>query len=281
MKKKLLLVLSLLLIGTMAEAQTISGSLTAASPTFNRPESGTPATSLAPSVGFGTSVYYTIITVTVTTGGSYTFEGSSTYDNYGVLYNGSGFNPASPLTNNIDADDDDGPGLNFSITQTLAVGTYYLVFTTYQDGISGAFSVTTTGPASVSLPLNLLSFDGKSFAGYNNIEWQTGSEKNTASFELQRSNNGSEYASVATVAAKGEGDHTYNQQDNDAEGTVYYRLKMIDRDGQFTFSNTLKIVGKQNIESMASVSPNPAKTNLSISLPNKDLLGSEASVINV
>lgn len=277
MKKLLLAVFSILALMSKADAQTISGTLTAANPVFNRPVTGAPPTVLS---GSGTAVHYSIITVNVSTAGSYTFAGSSTYDNYGILYNSSGFNPASPLTNAIEANDDVS-GLNFAITETLAIGTYTLVFTTFTNGDTGPFSVTTTGPAAVVLPLNLISFNGKSFSEYNHIEWKTGSEKNTSMFELQRSNDGQEYAKVASITAIGEGDNEYNQKDNNANGTLYYRLKMIDKDGQFTYSNNLKIVGKQNYEGLVTISPNPAKTNVNLSLANDELLGTEATIVNI
>lgn len=277
MKKSLLFLIVATLFSTLANAQTISGTLTAASPVFNRPITGAPPTVLS---GTGTSVYYSIITVNVTTAGSYTFSGSSAYDNYGILYNSSGFIPASPLTNAIEANDD-VVGLNFAITETLAIGTYTLVFTTFSNGDTGPFSVTTTGPAAVALPLNLISFNGKSFSGYNHIEWATGSEKNTSMFELQRSNDGKEYAKVASIAAVGKGDNEYNQKDNNANGTLYYRLKMIDKDGQFTYSNNLKIVGKQSNEGLVTISPNPAKTNVNLTLANEELLGTEATIVNI
>lgn len=279
MKKLLLLAFSAIVFGFDADAQTISGTLTAASPVFNRPIAGAPPTALS---GTATAVHYTIITVNVTTAGSYTFVGSSSsFDCFGVLYNTSGFNPASPLTNAIEADDDDGPFVDFSITQTLAIGTYSLVFTTFSNGATGPFSVTTTGPAAVALPLNLISFNGKSFSGYNLIEWITGSEKNTSMFELQRSKDGKEYAKVASIAAVGEGDNEYNQKDNNASGTLYYRLKMIDKDGQYTYSKNLKIVGKQNNEGLVTISPNPAKTNVNLTLTNQELLGTEASIVSI
>ena len=152
----------------------------------------------------------------------------------------------------------------------------------YNDGgVTGALPAwsITFGPS--ALPLNLISFNGKSFSGYNLIEWITGSEKNTSMFELQRSNDGKEYAKVASIAAVGEGDNEYNQKDNNASGTLYYRLKMIDKDGQYTYSNNLKIVGKQNNEGLVTISPNPAKTNVNLTLTNQELLGTESSIVNI
>lgn len=276
MKKTLLLALSAIFINTVAEAQTIPGNLSAANPLFDRFNTGAPPTTTAGS----SSYYYSVITVNVSTAGTYTFTGSSGYDNYGGLYNTSGFDPANPLLNAIEAVDD-AIGLNFEITQTLAVGTYTLVFTTFTAGATGPFSVTTTGPASVVLPLDLLSFKGKSYVGYNDINWQTGSEKNTASFELQRSHNGSEYASTATIAAIGEGNHNYSQKDYiETAGNLFYRLKMIDRDGKFSYSNTLNIAGKQKITNQTSLNPNPAQTNLSLTLSDMNLMNSMASIVN-
>lgn len=133
-----------------------------------------------------------------------------------------------------------------------------------------------------ALPLNLLSFMGKSFEKYNLLMWQTAAEKNTARFELERSSDGIDYTPIATIAAKKNVNNTYDIKDNNLTDDMYmYRLKMIDQDGQYSYSNTLKISTEGNENTtLIEFSPNPTKEILNINLIDKNLLGSEVKILN-
>jgi hypothetical protein len=129
---------------------TYSGNTTGA-PTWNRPNAGTPPTVLD---SVTTAVPYNIFRFTVNVAGSYSFNSSSPYDNYGFLYQGS-FNPTSPLTNVIIGNDDSSNILNTSLdygfSTSLNTGTnYFLVSTGFRNGDFGAFTTTIDGLGSVS-----------------------------------------------------------------------------------------------------------------------------------
>jgi hypothetical protein len=88
---------------------------TTGQPTWNRPIAGVPPTSLS---GVGTAVRYDVLSFNVDIAGSYLFNGTSTYDNYGFLYQGA-FDPAAQFTNVIIGNDDDGSSLDYGFTTTL------------------------------------------------------------------------------------------------------------------------------------------------------------------
>jgi hypothetical protein len=97
----------------------------------------------------GTAVRYDVLSFNVDTGGSYIFNGTSAYDNFGVLYQGV-FNPATPLTNAIVANDDSGPDSNYQFTTNLNTGiNYFLVSTSFGNNEFGAFTTTIDGPGNV------------------------------------------------------------------------------------------------------------------------------------
>lgn len=282
MNKFLLSLFAALLMTQCVNAQFYSGSLTASSPLFDRPDGGAPPVS---TVSSGNIFHYTTISLTVATPGTYTFESTSypaSFDPFIALYNSSGFSAGSPLTNIIAAVDDGGVDFNFYLTQTLSAGTYTIVITSYSDGVTGTFDFGVTGPAAVALPLNLINFSGRSFASYNNLEWSTGSEKATASFELQRSADARDFRKIASIDTKGDGNNSYAHKDsNPAEGNSYYRLKMIDKDGQFTFSNTIQIASQQSGTVAATVTPNPTKGMINVLLQNNELIGTQGSILNL
>ncbi len=123
---------------------TYSGQLDTCDPQFNRPNTSLASTS--------TSQHrYETYTFTVGTTGTYTLEiTAAAYDSFMVLYSPS-FNPAAPLTNALEADDDDGAGLLSLIQRTLNAGTtYVLVSTTYTGTDTGTYTININGAGVVN-----------------------------------------------------------------------------------------------------------------------------------
>lgn len=125
--------------------------------------------------------------------------------------------------------------------------------------------------ALTTLPVQMVSFTANLVNNASILNWTTSSEVNTASFEVERSIDGTNYTQIGTVAANGNStipiDYTYT--DNDAVSqsapTIYYRLKIVDRDGHFAFSNVVTI-SLADMAGRVTVFPNPAsdKTNVTI-----------------
>lgn len=132
-------------VSAPAAAVVIVGDTTGGA-TYNRPTSGAPPTALS---GVGTAVRFQVTPFTVTANGSYSFNNSSSYDNYLGLYSGS-FNPAAPLANALAYDDDAGPGSNAFFSFGLTTGTsYFAVAAGFANTDFGAFSLDISGPGAV------------------------------------------------------------------------------------------------------------------------------------
>lgn len=108
------------------------------------------------------------------------------------------------------------------------------------------------------LPLTLINFDAVKQNSSVKIEWVTENEINAAKFEVERSANASSFTAIGTVAAKAAVAQTnYTINDNQPyTGVNYYRLKSIDKDGQFTYSNIVKV--DFNKKYTITILPNPA-----------------------
>lgn len=146
------------------------------------------------------------------------------------------------------------PG-NYYITTTNAIATH---LTLYSDTLTFT-----------SLPLNLLHFTGAMQHNAALLAWQTTEEINTGSFTVERCVPGSAFITLGTVAAAGtQGTHTYSFTDEaPQQGTNYYRLKMIDRDGAFTYTNIVKVkIGDGKFA--LSVYPNPAADEATLNFNN-------------
>jgi trimeric autotransporter adhesin len=129
-----------------------SGALTATDPKWNRNGGGTACTASA-----GTTYYYDVYPFTVSTAGSYTFDGCfPTADGYGSLFQNA-FNGATPCavaSNHIFSNDDSNPNCASDprITATLTPGiTYYIISTTWAANALGAYSWNFTGPAGATI----------------------------------------------------------------------------------------------------------------------------------
>ena len=74
------------------------------------------------------------------------------------------------------------------------------------------------------------------------LNWNTATETNNHGFEVQRSTNRSEFVVTAFVEGKGTTTeiNNYSYTDIDLEvGTYSYRLKQVDYDGSFDYSEVI------------------------------------------
>ncbi len=117
------------------------------------------------------------------------------------------------------------------------------------------------------LPLSLVSFSGKPAGSQVNLNWQTASEQNTAHFIVEYSIDEA-FKPIGTVAAAGNSSDTKNYNfthQTPKNGNNYYRLKMADADGQFTYSPVVQ--AKLSLkETGMSVYPNPNQGEFTINL---------------
>ncbi|MEO6219914.1 MAG: M36 family metallopeptidase, partial [Ginsengibacter sp.] len=128
----------------------------------------------------------------------------------------------------------------------------------------------------LALPITLLSFTGEVQEKQNLLLWTTSSEYNNRGFEIQRSINGIDFNKIDFITTKAINGNsnlniTYNVTDlNFPPGISYYRLKQIDKDGRFSYSNI--VVLKRNdflTSSITAVYPNPAKNILNVKIASQ------------
>jgi hypothetical protein len=104
--------------------------------------------------------------------------------------------------------------------------------------------------ASTTLPVELVQFLAtKNDDGSVKISWATSQEENSNYYDIERSSDQSQWSSIGTVKAKGYSSTTTNYFLNDKSpisGTGYYRLKMVDLDGKFTYSKSISVTTDKN-----------------------------------
>jgi hypothetical protein len=122
------------------------------------------------------------------------------------------------------------------------------------------------------LPVSLLYFIEKNTANDILLEWATASEDNNDYFEIQRSFNGlSNFEVLAQVNGQGNSDDlnvynfydslTANLQEARQLGGAFYRLKQVDFNGLYTFSEIISVDLRDKLDASHTlgfqISPNP------------------------
>jgi hypothetical protein len=163
---------------------------------------------------------------------------------------------------------------------------YYVMST--NNGL-GAYQIVNEN----EIPVELTSFTGYVTNGSVYLNWMTATETNNQGFEIQRSIGNNPFTTIGYVSGNGtstEVNH-YNYTDNTSGlgGTILYRLKQIDLDGTFTYSNTIELDFAPISYSLSQNYPNPfnPSTVINYSVAEKgvttiklyNILGSEVATL--
>jgi hypothetical protein len=83
------------------------------------------------------------------------------------------------------------------------------------------------------------------------ISWETLSELNNDGFSIERSANGNQFTEIAWVPSKGDGIFGFHYEFMDQHiesGLLYYRIKQVDMDGAYSYSNIVQIEIKSSLK---------------------------------
>jgi hypothetical protein len=156
-------------------------------------------------------------------------------------------------------------------------------FDIYAGGISNGFAMDSSLIA-VPLPVTLLNFTAQAMGSQVQLRWQTASEFNNDHFEVERSRDANNFNWLLSVAGHGDSQLLQDYQAVDAapvSGINYYRLKQVDKDGQFLFS---RVVSVDMISAPAGSStrlyPNPAADVIYFNITSPQNIHSSLVVFN-
>lgn len=108
------------------------------------------------------------------------------------------------------------------------------------------------------LPITLLSFEAAKQGSKVSLQWEVSSAINFSHFDIERSSNALSFMKIGVV--NGTAASTYNSIDAfPTKGNNYYRLKLVDRDGKFTYT-PVRVVNFGDAEDFISIYPNPVVT---------------------
>jgi len=117
------------------------------------------------------------------------------------------------------------------------------------------------------LPIELLDFKGKYLNNQSVLSWVTASEKNNDYFILERSEDAHEFIQIGKIDGAGNSNTFLNYQFVDVKPinqVAYYRLKQVDFDGQFSYSQVIALRNNQKLNAELKAYPNPSNGNFLI-----------------
>ena len=137
------------------------------------------------------------------------------------------------------------------------------------------------------LPIELLFFNAQPEGENVKCKWETSSETNNEYFEVERLSNGKEFFPIGKVSGYGLGtsteSRTYSLIDDDVCNDIrYYRLKQVDIDGKYSYSDVVAIDCSSDKKGI-NIYPNPTEStifcsfyenkNSSLTFQWRDILG--------
>lgn len=192
-------------------------------------------------------------------------------------------------------------GINFSIlksgitrtdtTLTLTPNIRYYFFVLATDSVGntevlrpGEIKNTFIG---ATLPVNWLYFRGNNHNKDNILEWATSSEQNSKEFKVERSLDAINFSAIGTVPAAGNSSSisTYDYTDRNIDqlnsSVMYYRLRQVDLDNNYRYSAVVRLTYKETATINSIVYPNPTSRILTITVGDKNLIGTMASIYDI
>lgn len=114
------------------------------------------------------------------------------------------------------------------------------------------------------VPLTQIGFDGSAYGQSCLLRWRTENESNFSHFELEYSPDADDFEFLSRIEAKGNNtanrnDYIYEDRDRLLEGNAFYRLKIMDMDGTFSYSSVVSI--HNNLRLPIRIRTNPVTDN--------------------
>jgi len=161
----------------------------------------------------------------------------------------------------------DGSGITIGSFSSVTILPASIVATVTNTGTEMQIVVTEI------LPVEFAKFEAKETSRGNRLDWQTASEINNEGFNIERSIDGRNWSKLGTVKGQGESHKIVEYTFLDklpSQGVNYYRLKQLDFDGNFDYSDIVSVTNRET-KNIVNIYPNPVNNTLFIESNNTNL----------
>lgn len=194
-------------------------------------------------------------------------------------YDGSSWRDLSPTSSTQNA----SPVLS-STTKSAYPGTYPgTPWVTEDFALAGLFI--SPGVSSCVFPVEFLDLWASPQQNSILVGWETAAEVNNAGFELERSTDGISYSYQDWIPGNGNSSvtnaYSYDDQKVIRNQVYYYRLKQLDFDGMYSYSNVVNaILLDDGYTFIGNLYPNPSQGAFSLDIGLGDKLSFRAFIVN-
>ncbi len=132
-------------------------------------------------------------------------------------------------------------GYNTVTYTTFLNGSRNMVIEFYENSGDNRISFAITA----ILPVTLANFEGRNKGAENSLNWVTATETNTDYYQVERSSNAIDFTGIGKTPATGNSTNSRQYSFTDAaplSGVNYYRLRMVDKDGYYSYSPVIKVL---------------------------------------
>lgn len=179
-----------------------------------------------------------------------------------------------------------GTDIEYTIyTNSLPSGTYSADLVATAPGFPDAEVHVDLEVNTNTFPVELIGLEASLYQSEARLRWQTATEINSSHFLIERRHENEDlFTSVGRIEAAGNSNAvlTYNYQEDIGslpKGRVYYRLKMIDLDGSFSFSQIVALQFKST-QVQLDIFPNPNSGRFQLDLFVPDRQAAELEILD-
>jgi hypothetical protein len=178
-------------------------------------------------------------------------------------------------------------GCNATYTYTNTVATTDGVYYRFPTPVAG--TSTTNIPSNDGcnpgnfniLPITFKNFTAKKYNSAVNLNWLAASTDNTSYFIVEKSSDGNNYTTLNKVSAlTGENNYAFTDYSVNT-GNIFYRIKLIDADGSFKFSNVLRVKTGGKTFSLNSIYPTLASSQINLQVSSDKKTNASIEIIDI
>lgn len=145
------------------------------------------------------------------------------------------------------------------LTGSYSFGTTSLSYT----GYTGTFSPFAISNSITPLPVELFNFDAIKSSVNNDVDvrWSAIEDMNFDRYELMKSTDGANWETIYAVEKAENSNNSVNQYlftDNSSAAKTFYKLKMLDYNGEFKYSKIVQVNNQLKLNEQILMYPNPS-----------------------